>query len=31
MAVNKTFVRTLRILDEGGTDGRVTRRVREDC
>ena len=23
MAVNKSFVRTLRILDEGGTDGRI--------
>ena len=23
MAVNKSFVRTLRILDEGGTDGRL--------
>ena len=23
MAVNKRFVRTLRILDEGGTDGRL--------
>jgi hypothetical protein len=31
MAVNKSFVRTLRILDEGGTDGRVGRRGREDC
>jgi hypothetical protein len=32
MAVNKSFVRTLRILDEGGTDGRVVRRAgREDC
>ena len=31
MAVNKSFVRTLRILDEGGTDGRVARRAgRED-
>ena len=26
MAVNKSFVRTLRILDEGGSDGRVGRR-----
>jgi hypothetical protein len=31
MAVNKSFVRTLRILDEGGTDGSVLRRGREDC
>jgi hypothetical protein len=32
MAVNKSFVRTLRILDEGGTDGRVARLAgREDC
>jgi hypothetical protein len=32
MAVNKSFVRTLRILDEGGTDGRPPRRAgREDC
>lgn len=30
MAVNKSFVRTLRVLDEGGTDGRVPRRGRED-
>jgi len=31
MAVNKSFVRTLRILDEGGTDGRIARRGgRED-
>ena len=32
MAVNKSFVRTLRILDEGGTDGRAARREgRQDC
>jgi hypothetical protein len=31
MAVNKSFVRTLRILDEGGTAGRIARRgERED-
>jgi hypothetical protein len=32
LAVNKRFVRTLRILDEGGTDGRRPRPAgREDC